>query len=808
MAALADRRGGGALDGITVLDLSDGIAGAVTTMLLVDQGAEVTVIEPPAGNSIRSMSGGVVWARSKRSAVFDLGMPEDAAAVRALAAEADVVVASFAPGEAERLELDGATLCADNPALVYCAITAYGSGNRHCDRYDDPALVAARTGLMWEARGWLGGAIARMSGSSPVNPDLVAPEGCIDGAERAGPLFPYTPIPALAAAYLATTAISAALFSRAVTGFGQQVHTSQLQGVLAATWGAWQRARHPDAAGYDSWIFDSRGMRGMFECADGRWVCYWVPAPAFVLGASARDELAISDETRPVGDDPSRILPDPDELVVLHHYFPEMAAAFRRFPARDWVRIAGEVGVALQPVRSPEEALADPALLDCGSVQKVHVDGIGTTVQVGTAYRLSRCPPRPPASPPALNRDGDAVRAAAACIRPPAATPPVDQPIPRPPLDGIRVLDLGLAVAGPWGAQLLSDLGADVIKVNRLYDQFWHGTHMAMACNRGKRSLAVDLKHPRGLELLHRLVDSADVVHHNMRPDAVRRLGVDYDSLKARNSRLIYCQTTGFDPSRAHLPGNDQTGAALAGVAYEDGGCASGGRPIWNLTSLGDVGNGFLSAIGVVQALFDRERTGVGQLVETSILDAQLLNASYAWLADDGTAAPRSHLDAMQYGTGPFRRLYDTAEGWLCIAASDEGAQRRCLVELGGAHLANSTDLAATMAAVLRTETAASWSVRLDAAGVPNEVCSDRFALELFDDPDLRASRFVTGYPQPVVGHLEQLGVLFDFSATPARIAGAPLVVGDGTRTVLSELGLGEAEIADLEAAQVVMSTP
>ena len=260
MAAPADRRGGGVLDGITVLDLSDGIAGAVTTMLLVDQGAEVTVIEPPAGNSIRSMSGGVVWARSKRSAVFDLEIPEDVAAVRALAAEADVVVASFAPGEAERLALDGATLCNHNPALVHCAITAYGNGNRHADRYDDPALVAARTGLMWEARGWPGGAIARMSGSSPVNPDLEAPEGCFDGADRAGPLFPYTPIPALGAAYLATTAISAALFSRAVTGFGQQVHTSQLQGVLAATWGAWQRARHPEAAGYDSWIFDSRGM--------------------------------------------------------------------------------------------------------------------------------------------------------------------------------------------------------------------------------------------------------------------------------------------------------------------------------------------------------------------------------------------------------------------------------------------------------------------------------------------------------------------------------------------------------------------
>jgi crotonobetainyl-CoA:carnitine CoA-transferase CaiB-like acyl-CoA transferase len=807
MAIPSRARVGGVLEGIKVLDLTDGIAGAITTMLLADQGATVTAIEPRAGNPIRAMSGGLVWARSKRSAVFDLEDSGDRAAVRDLAGSADVVVDSFRPGEAERLGLDGPTLCAETPTLVHCSITAYGRANRHAGRFDDPALVAARTGLMWESRGWPGGAIARMSGFPPVNPDLEVPEGCFDGADRRGPLFPYTPIPALGAAYLATTAISAALYVRSRTGVGQRVHTSQLQGVLAATWGAWQRARAADAPGYDTWIFDSRGMRGMFECADGRWVCYWVPTPAFVLGASAGDVLASSDETRPVAEDPSRILPDPNELIVLHHYFPAMAAAFKKFPAGDWVRVAAEVGVALQPVRSPEEALADEALLECGSVLSVPIEGLGDVRQVGIAYRLSNRPAPPPVAPPALDRDGADVRAEV------GQTPRRGQAAIESshgggsPLAGVTVLDLGLAVAGPWGTQLLSDLGADVIKVNRLYDQFWHSTHMAMACNRGKRSVAVDLKHPMGREVLRRLVAAADVVHHNMRPDAVRRLGVDYESLRHLNPRLIYCQTTGFDPSRAHLPGNDQTGASLAGVAYEDGGCADGGRPIWNLTSLGDVGNGFLSAIAVVQALFDRELTGRGQLVETSILDAQLLNSSYAWLAGDGTPAERPRLDAMQFGTGPFHRLYETAQGWLCISTADASAQSRCLAMLDCDQLSDSDDVVATMCAALRTADAHTWSVRLDAVGVPNEVCSDTFALELFDDPDLIASRFVTGYPQPIVGHLEQMGVLFDFSATPTRIAGAPLVVGDSTKAVLAEFGFGSDELADLEAARVILDT-
>ena len=223
-------------------------------------------------------------------------------------------------------------------------------------------------------------------------------------------MFPYTQIPALGAAYLATTAISAALFARGATGRGQRVETSQLQGVLAATWGAWQRAEQPDAPGYDTWIFDSRGMRGMFECADDRWVSYWVPAPGFVLGASAGDTLAVSDDTRPISEDPSRILPDPNELVVLHHYFPEMAKAFKRFRADEWVRVAAEVGVALQPVRSPEEALADPALLACGSVITVPIDGLGDVRQVGVGYRLADRPAPPPVAPPELDRDGTEVR--------------------------------------------------------------------------------------------------------------------------------------------------------------------------------------------------------------------------------------------------------------------------------------------------------------------------------------------------------------------------------------------------------------
>ncbi len=346
-----------------------------------------------------------------------------------------------------------------------------------------------------------------------------------------------------------------------------------------------------------------------------------------------------------------------------------MADAYRKFPAEEWVRLGEEVGIAMQPIRSPEAALADPALLEDGCVAVVVDPEFGPINQVGITYRLSAAPTSVRGPAPRVGEHDAEVRAEAAAGASREHPAPTGRSLSSP-LDGIRVLDLGLAVAGPFGTQLLSDLGADVIKINALHDGYWHSTHIAMACNRGKRSLAVNLKDPRGMEALSRLVARADVVQHNMRYDAATRLGVDYESLKQINPSLIYCHTRGFERGhREHLPGNDQTGAALAGVMWEDGGMGAGGRPMWSLTSLGDLGNGFLSAIAMLQAIYHRDRTGEGQFVDTSILNACLINSSYAWLTADGHGAERPHLDAQQLGITALYRLYATREGWLCLAA-------------------------------------------------------------------------------------------------------------------------------------------
>jgi crotonobetainyl-CoA:carnitine CoA-transferase CaiB-like acyl-CoA transferase len=795
------------LEGLEVLDLSWGPAGGIAAMLLADQGARVTKLEPPGGDPFRVASGFRVWNRGKRGAVVDL--PRERDLVLDLAERADVLVESFSPGTTARLGIDFDTVHARNPRLVYCSITGYGRGTRDADRPAYDALVGARTGLHWEQRGWVGGSVARMTGMPPNLPDLEAPDGCWEGVQRDGPHLPHSPFPSLSAAFLATTGISAALHAREVTGRGQWVETSLLQGVLVVAGGAWQRAERPETPMYDTWVFDSRAIRGVFECGDGRFVYHWVPNPSFVLGVSEGDRIVVPDDVHAPREDPSRISPTPEELVVLHYYHPLMAERFRKFPAADWVAAGAQVGVAIQPVRSPEEALADPALLDDGCVVVVDDPEVGPIRQVGMTINLSACAGAVAGPAPTLGEHDAAVRAEAAAGGASVASSSESSGATAEslahPLAGITVLDLGLAVAGPFGTQMLSDMGADVIKVNTLYDMWWHSTHIAMVCNRGKRSLSVNLKDPAGMAVLHELVARADVVQHNMRSEAAVRLGVDYESLRAIKPDLVYCHTRGFDRSRDGAPGNDQTAAALAGQVYEDGGCANGGRPLWSNTSLGDLGNGFLSAIGMIQALYHRDRTGEGQLVDTSILYACLLATSQAWIGADGTPADRPHLDGRELRLTPTYGLYATAEGWLCVAAVHDD-HRRVLADAVGVDLGGTSDQqVAELERAFATRTAADWFELLDDAGVPVEVCDDTFAFGIYDDAELRGRDWVTTYDQGLVGRLDQPGLGVDFSETPGRIAGPPLVVGDSSRAILTELGYTATDVDALISAGVVL---
>jgi len=798
-------------------------------MLLCDNGAAVTKIEPPGGDPFRQLlSGYRAWNRGKRSAILNLKETSDRARLIALASGADVFLESFSPGVTQRLGIDYATLSAHNPRLIYCSITGYGPHRKHRDRPAYDALVAARLGLQWEQRSWSGGPIDHILGLPGPLPDLEMPAGAAQGSPRDGPIFTWSFWPSLASAYLAATGISAALLAREFTGRGQHVETSLLQAAQALTTSKWQRAENPDTQGYKTWIYDRRGVKGFFRCADGRWIQQWVGNPKFLISSADGDTLELRRETKNQRDDPDRIDTSPYNVALWAQYYPAMAAAVARFPHDQWVRLAGQANVPLQPVRTPEEALQDPALIREGTVAEVDDPELGHLRQVGILYDMEKTPARIGSGAPKAGQHTSNLIAEADAItsRDPVATAPATTSAPtarrRAPLEGITVLDLGTAVAGPYGTQVLGDLGANVIKINSRRDPYWFATHIAYGCNRSKRSIGIDLKNPKGLEVLYRLVRNADVVHMNIRKKAAERIRVDERSIRAINPDIIYCHTRGFekDGPRANSPGNDQTGNSLAGTTWEDGGCADGGTPFWSLTSMGDTGNGFLSAIAVIQALYHRRRTGEAQRVDTSIINAGMLNTSHASLLANGEGIPRHHLDGMQIGLSALYRLYQTSDGWLCVAAVSE-PQWHAFVQVPGAHhlvqdprfateksrSVNDKALASELEHLFSTRTATQWFDILDRAGVPCEVSNETFPREMFADPEMREHGLVVTLKHEQLGQVEQFGHLISFSDTPGHIFGPPPLVGQHTREIMKENGYADSEIDGLCVERVVFET-
>jgi crotonobetainyl-CoA:carnitine CoA-transferase CaiB-like acyl-CoA transferase len=800
--------------GLTVLDLSNGIAGPCATMMLADRGADVIRIEGPEPDDFPALDNGKVWNRGKRSAIVDLTKPQERELFLKLAANADVLVESFAPGRTRELGIDFETLTVLNPKLIYCSITGYGRGNKHSSRPAYDQLVAARTGLQWEARGWYGSPMAHIQGRDRQSADFPVPAEVRIGADRDGPIFTASPAPSVITTYHTLLGISAALCAREQTGLGQWVETSMLQAVIAMNCAGWQRPERLDSPGYDHEVMERRQTWGIVEAKDG-FMCMWVSPPAWFSAAGEGDALKVPDPT--LRDMRKVMMPIEQRLQALK----QAAPIFKKFTVEEWVRIAAQDGnVSCQPVRKPEEALSDPALLAEGSVVEVEDPELGTLLQAGAVYRMSNRPIHVRWPAPKRGAHTEAVKAEARALEAKTEPPATEggKALQRP-LGGVRIVDFGAAVAGPWATQLLADLGADVIKVDPARQAFWLVNHMALTVNRSKRWMGLDAKTSAGAEIVRRLVQGADVVVLNIRPRAARKLGLDYETLSQINSTLIYCHTRGHeDGPRSSLPGNDQTGNALGGAEFEDGGTWNGGRPWFGSTSNGDLGNGYLAAIGIVQALYDRSRTGKGQMVDASILNASLVNCSRVYTDRNGTRFPRPKLDCEQTGLSALYSLYACADGeWICIGVFSDAvwqALTAVVPALGSdARFASPTLRAENDAALrqilgeaFRCESAREMFTRLDQAGVACEISSRTFSQTLFDDPEMIERKWVARCRgNPNTGTIDMFGIPIDFSRTATEPGGAPPVLWQHTRVILLEMGYSDAQIDALAKDGVII---
>jgi len=377
------------------------------------------------------------------------------------------------------------------------------------------------------------------------------------------------------------------------------------------------------------------------------------------------------------------------------------------------------------------------------------------------------------------------------------------------PLDGVRVLDFGQYLAGPFGPMILADLGADVIKIEPV-----RGDGMRLAgkpyfgCQRGKRDIAIDLKTPDGLALALRLVATADVVHHNMTKGTAARLGLGYDACRAERADIIYGNTYAYGPEGplSHFGGLDPLYQASGGLEHEAGAVHEGNEPLYYRFGMCDAGNAMLSVVGLLLALHHRDRTGEGQELWTSLLDAGALFSADAVLRADGTPLPRPRLDAGLHGFDPGYRLYECADDtWICIAAIETDAWRAlgavCELETGDDRALVEPELERRF----RDRRADAWHALLDDAGVPNEISWDPDSgFGALSDPGNVGAGLVAEYEHATMGRTRQFGTLIHFSDSAASIDRPPPLVGEHTREILDELGVDEAERERLRAAEVV----
>ena len=392
------------------------------------------------------------------------------------------------------------------------------------------------------------------------------------------------------------------------------------------------------------------------------------------------------------------------------------------------------------------------------------------------------------------------------------------------PLEGIKVVELAQIMAGPTCGMLLADMGADVIKVEKLpggddtrsYTEPSQAGESAafMILNRNKRGIAVNLKKPGGLEVVKRLLAGADVVTENYRKGTLEKLGLGYEVLRELNPRLVYCAVSGYGRTGPYADkgGFDLIAQGFAGIMSITG--EPGGPPAKSGTSIADINAGILAALGIVSALVARATTGRGQVVETSLMEAAIQQTYWQSAIFFATGENSGPTGSAHILTAPYQ-AFPTSDGWINIGGANQSNWERIVKVIGRPELAadarfrtngdrmkNLAALTPLIAERLRARPSAEWIRAFEDAGVP--VGPVNKIGDMLADPQVAARDMVVEVEHPKVGAMKTLGLPIKFSDTPGKVRRPAPLLGEHTDEVLGALGYGAAEIAALRAEGAV----
>jgi crotonobetainyl-CoA:carnitine CoA-transferase CaiB-like acyl-CoA transferase len=816
----------GPLAGLTVIDLSTTLPGAQATQFLADAGADVILVERPEGSPLRADPGWPGLLRGKRSIVLDLSSDDDRSTLDALLHQADVMVTTMRPAAAARLGFTAEHLAARYPRLVAAMITGWGSSGPWAGYKGYEALIMAKTGVLHSKRQL-----------SPGN----------------DPAYVSVPYASYAAAQTAVQGVLAALLERESSGLGQVVEANLVSGVGAMDTYNWYYEmilrRYPDAFKPLAAAFDDAGrpqsrlMYALLVAAtkDGTWLQAAHTAPR--LMQAWLTELGLAAEVK----DPKWSgFPDLPTPELRFEWWTKMLARVGERTLVEWEAVFDRnPNVFCEQFRTPDEALDHPQVVHEGRVVTVDDPDLGPVRQPSTLVHAAGRPLTAIGRAPRLDEQADEIRQMAAAPGPSrqeqfaggTGAGVAGSASAACPLAGVTVLELGGMFAGPFGATILTDLGARVIKVEPLDGDTIRGVMAFPEAGggkvlMGKESIALDIRTTEGLAIVHEFARRSQLVLQCYRAGVAARIGIDEATLKSVNPDLVYLSSPGYgiDGPYGGKPAYAPSIGAAAGISLTDaplGGSRpesraqllSGARNLWAGGTVPAVQSDGIAALSVASALLlglyaKRRGTALTDLVTT------MLGSGTQALISRNTSyrgrPPLSRVDDEFRGLGPLYRLYQAADGWVFLAAPAEREWQALTAALADyprlrderfataeGRATSAAALAAALEAIFATRPKDAWEAELTAADVGCVAVVQENAEWRMQDDEFYQAGYAVDAVSPIFDSHRRPAPLNRFSRSATK-ADSGCRLGQHTDALLREIGYDDTQIASLRERDIV----